>query len=117
MPLKRGPGSTGHFTTTVAPPSTYYGGNYKPSNEFISHSKPIAFPDTYNTGNKHDNHNKYNAAAASAGGGGGGGGSIQDNSDDVHLANSYNTWQHLKGKVSGLLHKKGTLQDRISVGK
>ncbi|TMW52863.1 hypothetical protein DOY81_002066 [Sarcophaga bullata] len=106
----RGPGSTGHYTTTVTPPSSYYGGNYKPSNEFISHSKPIAFPDTYN-GNKHDNHNnKYNAAAAAGGGG------IPDNSDDVHLANSYNTWQHLKDKVSGLLHKKGTLQDRISVG-
>ncbi|XP_046802817.1 uncharacterized protein LOC124418924 [Lucilia cuprina] len=96
----RGPGSTGHFISTVEAPQ--YNNNYKPSNGFIS--RPIAFPDTHNANSNNNNqHNKYN------------GGGTQDNSD-VHLANSYNSWQHLKGKVGVLLNKKGALQDRISVG-
>ncbi|KAM7350380.1 uncharacterized protein ACRADG_008983 [Cochliomyia hominivorax] len=106
----RGPGSTGqHYASTVTP--SYYNNhnNYKPTNAFIS--KPIAFPDTHSSsgssgssGGGSSNNIKYNVAAG-----------IQDNSD-VHLANSYNTWQHLKGKVGALLNKKGPLQDRISVG-
>ncbi|XP_005185328.3 uncharacterized protein LOC101895149 [Musca domestica] len=96
----RGPGSTG---SVHAVPNPYYSSSDSSSNNKLTSgfiSKPIAFP-TSSSKNTNKNNNNY---------------SPPDNG--IHLANSYNSWQHLRNKTAffGALLNKTGLQDRISVG-
>ncbi|XP_075155658.1 uncharacterized protein LOC142229006 [Haematobia irritans] len=93
----RGPGSTGSVHSITTPYYNSNGNNNKLSGGFIS--KPLVFPATEGNTNNHANN-------------------LVPPDNGVHLANSYNSWQHLRNKTAffgSLLNKTG-LQDRISVG-